>query len=52
MVNISRSTFQVCGMVSSKTNATHQAVNRYVQSAHIYKREREVLCTRCIELIE
>jgi hypothetical protein len=87
MVNISRSTSQVCGMVSRKADATHQAINRYdqlaqtresrrvaegyeptkpddsytwkivicarestrkegryMQSAHIYKREREVLC--------
>jgi hypothetical protein len=94
-VNISRSTSQVCGMVSSKAGATRQAMNRddqlarigesqhcargyeltepddsyrrkpmicvrlgtrkegrYVQSAHIYKREREVLCTQRIESIE
>jgi hypothetical protein len=82
-------------MVSSKVDATHQAMNRYdqlahtresrrysggyeltepndsyrrklmicirlgtrkegryVQSAHIYKREREVLCTQRIEFVE
>jgi hypothetical protein len=94
-VNISRSTSKVCGMVSSKADATHQVVNRYdqlartresgryaggyeptepddsyrrkpmicvrlgtrkegryVQSAHINKREREVLYTQSIGLIE
>jgi hypothetical protein len=34
MVNISRSTSQVCGMMNNKADATHQAVNRYDQLAH------------------
>jgi hypothetical protein len=34
MVSISRSTSQVCGMMSNKADATHQAMNRYDQSAH------------------
>jgi hypothetical protein len=34
MVNISRNTSQVCGMMGNKANATHQAVSRYIQSAH------------------
>jgi hypothetical protein len=29
MVNISRGTSQVCGMMSNKADATHQAMNRY-----------------------
>jgi hypothetical protein len=33
MVNISRSTSQVYGMMGNKADATHQAVNRYVQLA-------------------
>jgi hypothetical protein len=33
MVNISRNTSQVCGMMGNKADATHQAVSRYVQSA-------------------
>jgi hypothetical protein len=31
MVNISRNTSQVCGTMGNKADATHQAVNRYVQ---------------------
>jgi hypothetical protein len=31
MVNISRNTSQVCGMMGNKADATHQAVSRYVQ---------------------
>jgi hypothetical protein len=33
MVNISRNTSQVCGMMGNKADATHQAVSRYVQLA-------------------
>jgi hypothetical protein len=33
MVNISRSTSHVCGMMSNKADATHQAMNRYDQLA-------------------
>jgi hypothetical protein len=33
MVNISRNTSQVCGMMGNKANATHQAASRYVQMA-------------------
>jgi hypothetical protein len=40
MVNISRSTNQVCGMMSNKADATHQAMNRYDQLS----RTRESLC--------
>jgi hypothetical protein len=39
-VNISRSTSQVCGMMSNKADATHQAMNRYDQLA----RTRESRC--------
>jgi hypothetical protein len=40
MVNISRSTSQVCGMMSNKADTMHQAVNRYDQLA----RTRESRC--------
>jgi hypothetical protein len=33
MVNISRNTSRVCGMMGNKADATHQAVSRYVQLA-------------------
>jgi hypothetical protein len=33
MVNISRNTSQVCGMMGNKADATHQAVSRYDQLA-------------------
>jgi hypothetical protein len=39
-VNISRSTSRVCGMVSSKAGATHQAVNRYDQLARTRESRR------------
>jgi hypothetical protein len=37
MVNISRNTFQVCGMIGNKADAMHQAVSRYVQLARTSK---------------
>jgi hypothetical protein len=40
MVNISRNTSQVCGLMSSKADATHQVVSRYDQLA----RTRESRC--------
>jgi hypothetical protein len=33
MVNISRNTSQVCGMMGNKADAMHQAMSRYVQLA-------------------
>jgi hypothetical protein len=33
MVNISRNTFQLCGMMGNKADAMHQAISRYVQLA-------------------
>jgi hypothetical protein len=33
MVNISRNTSQVCGMMGNKADATHQAASRYIQLA-------------------
>jgi hypothetical protein len=33
MVNISRNTSQVYGMMGNKADATHQAMSRYVQLA-------------------
>jgi hypothetical protein len=33
MVSISRNTFQVCGTMGNKADATHQAVSRYIQLA-------------------
>jgi hypothetical protein len=33
MVNISRNTSQVCGMMGNKADATHHAVSRYIQLA-------------------
>jgi hypothetical protein len=33
MVNISRNTSQVCGMMGNKADAMHQAVSRYIQMA-------------------
>jgi hypothetical protein len=43
MVNISRSTSQVCGMMSNKADATHQAMNRYDQLARTRESRRYAL---------
>jgi hypothetical protein len=43
MVNISRSTSQVCGMMSKKADATHQAVNLYDQLARTRESRRYAL---------
>jgi hypothetical protein len=40
MFNVSRNTSQVCGMMSNKADATHQAVSQYDQLA----RTRETRC--------
>jgi hypothetical protein len=37
MVNISRNTSQVCGMMANKADATHPAASRYVQMARTSK---------------
>jgi hypothetical protein len=42
-VIISRSTFQVCGMMSNKVDATHQAMNRYNQLARTRESRRYAL---------
>jgi hypothetical protein len=43
MVNISRSTSQVCGMMSNKADATYQALNRYDQLARTRESRRYAL---------
>jgi hypothetical protein len=43
MVNISRSTSQVCGMMSNKVDAMHQAMNRYDQLARTRESRRYAL---------